>query len=103
MAAYDLQPGRLHVCGSLDPSNSDTFYHFSLRLLSHDAEGLILDLHRVNSISSECIGVISTLRLDVREAGKRLCIVPSHRVKKILVLAGFDKVFDMRSTLKDIQ
>lgn len=103
MAAYDLQPGRLHVRGSLDPFNSDTFYQLSLQLLSHDAQGLVLDLRRVNYISSDCVGVISTLWLDVLEAGKKLRIVPSYPVKKILILAGFDKVFDMRSTPEDIQ
>lgn len=103
MAAYDLQPGRLHVRGSLDIFNSDTFYKLSRQLLRHNAEGLVLDLRGVNYISSECIGVISALWVDVCEAGKKLRIVPSHPVRKIFVLAGFDKIFDMQSTPEDIQ
>lgn len=96
MAAYDIQPGRLVVCGSLDSFGRDTFYEMSLGLLSREkAPQVVLDLQRVTYISSDCVGVISTLWLDACEAEKKLHIVPSHPVRKILALAGFDKVFEL--------
>jgi anti-anti-sigma factor len=93
MAEFRTVGERLTIVGSLDGSAQAELRSHCQELLDSDAETVELDLARVDQISSVCIGSIVAFWVDLRPAGRRLRIVPSPAVKKVLEMTGLAAVF----------
>ena len=88
MARFDISADRMAVNGNLDAEAEKGLRAGIRQLLDGGASSLTVDLSGVDAITSICIGVLVVMCLDVRAAGKKMKIIASPGVKKVLDMTG---------------
>lgn len=74
-------------------SNAELQLRSGLRqLISSAGTEVTVDLSKVESISSICVGALVAAWIDFRAAGKRPKLVASSAVKKVLDMTGLSNV-----------
>ena len=93
MAEFDRRDDGLTVTGPLDAESESKLRRHLNVLLGEEAETVAIDLSKVNSISSVCVGQLVAFWIDLRPAGRRMKLVPSPAVRKVLDMTGLTGVF----------
>jgi len=93
MAEFQLTNDRLIVRGILDSDGELQLRKGLQQLLASGAAAVTVDLSKVESINSICVGSLVAAWIDFRSAGKRAALVASPAVRKVLDLTGLSNVF----------
>ncbi len=93
MAEFDRADDELTVIGALDGESESKLRRHLRVLLDCEAETVTIDLTKVKSISSICIGSLVAFWIDLRPSGRRMKVAPSPAVRKILDMTGLSGVF----------
>ncbi len=88
MAEFKLSGSRLVIRGDLDHDFEAEMRDCCRELVEGDSDAVTVDLSKVGSVTSGCIGVLVGLWVDLRDAGRRGKIVPSPSVVRVLELTG---------------
>ena len=90
---FELDDGaRLAVTVPLGGEREEDLKAKCVELFLTGAQAAEIDLSKVESIASPCIGVIVTLWIDLCAAGRKLKLLPSPAVSKVLDMAGLTGV-----------
>lgn len=100
MAEFERSDEGLVVTGPLDVEAEAKFRRHLRVLLDSDAEALTLDLSKVKYISSICVGSLVSFWIDLRPKGRRMKIVPSPIVRKVLDMVGLSGVFAKAASVR---
>ena len=88
MAELSLSTDRLAASGILDVHVEPELRIHCRKLLESGAKDVTIDLSRVETISSICIGTLVATWIDLRSEGRRMTLVASPGVKRILDMTG---------------
>ena len=92
MASFDVSSDGLKVSGLLDGDAEREFKDNLEAMLAGDADPVTIDLSEVVVIVSVCIGAFIVFWIDSQEAGKRIRLIPSPVVMRVLDLTGLAAV-----------
>jgi len=85
--------------GRVDSNTSQEFEAALRRLTEGGRNALVLDLSRVEFLSSAGLRVMVTTMKTVRKSAGSICVAaPTQRVAEVLRLAGLDSVFEIFET-----
>lgn len=93
MASFEIDAEVLTVAGKLRSEDEEGLKEKCASLLLSGSEVVKLDLSGVDYIVSGCIGVLVVLWIDLCAAKRRMELVTSPEVKKVLDMAGLSGVF----------
>ena len=79
----------LKFTGGLQESDHKELGKWCRRLFETEAQVVQADLSAVQRIHSSCVATLVSLQLDLRRTGRKLRLVPSPAVEKVLKLGGF--------------
>ncbi|MHC5056789.1 MAG: STAS domain-containing protein [Planctomycetota bacterium] len=100
MAEFDRGDDGLAVRGSLDGDSEGKLRRHLQVLLSGDAETVTVNLSKVDSISSICVGSLVAFWIDLRPSGRRMKVAPSPAVRKVLDMTGLSGVFAKAASVR---
>lgn len=92
MASFELDGERLVVVGRLDSESEQELKDRLAALLPTSAPVVTVDLSRVEYVGSACIGSIVALWIDLCAAKRKMKLVASPTVQKVLDTAGLTGV-----------
>ncbi len=93
MAEFELDGHELRVRGVLDEDGVGPLRTHCAGLVRLEAPAVKIDLSGVESINSASIGAIMAMYVDLRTADRRMELVLSPQVKKVLDLVGLTTLF----------
>ena len=96
MAEFALDETVLHVTGQLLPEEDRKLYEWCTRLMETNEPKVTVDLSGVSSITSSCVGVLSATWVDILTQDRKIDLIVSPQVRRVLTLAGFHRVFELR-------
>ena len=91
MARFDLSADQLAVTGDLDSDAEVGFKGALQKLFESGAEVVTVNLSEVTAISSVCVGALVVLWVDLCSDRRRVRLVASPPVKKVLDMTGLSK------------
>lgn len=94
MAQFELDQCGLKVTGELRESDHEELEKWCRRLLETEAQVVQADLSAVQRIHSCCLAALVSLQLDLRRARRKLRLIPSPDVEKVLRLGGLASFFE---------
>ncbi|MHC4250206.1 MAG: STAS domain-containing protein [Planctomycetota bacterium] len=100
MAEFDRGDDGLAVRGSLDGDSEGKLRRHLQVLLGGDAETVSINLSKVDSISSICVGSLVAFWIDLRPSGRRMKVAPSPAVRKVLDMTGLSGVFAKAASVR---
>ena len=62
-------------------------------VVNSNITGIIIDLHKLESIKSEFLGILFSLQLELKKLGKTGKLIINERVKSIMDLIGLSNVY----------
>ena len=89
-ADYELKDGVLKVFKELDFDYDVTFDRACSELVSSRETDLVIDLSRVNRITSTYIGLMAAAFFQAQSHGKKISVIAQGSVLHVLRLAGFE-------------
>ena len=89
MAQFELDRCGLKITGELRERDYKELEEWCRRLSETEAQVVQVDVSAVQRIHSSCLATLVSLQLALREAGRRLRLIPSPAVEKVLKLGGF--------------
>ncbi len=88
--------GVVTVSGRIDGATAPEFETHLKDLIQTGQNNMIIDMNKVDFMSSSCLRVMLTTRKALMKAGGRLVIAdPSSRVTDTLDIAGIDVLFEV--------
>ncbi len=95
MARFEVEGGTLRIEGDLKAPAAKELRRLCAGLFDGSEGTMHLDLMQVKAIDSSCISVLASLWVRATGEGRRLELVVSPGVRRILEYSGFDKVFSL--------
>jgi len=95
---FDLNGNRLTVKGKLGQECESDLKRALSDLLLTDNAVVELDLRQVDGITSMCIGAVVAAWIDLHACERKLQVIPSAYVLRILDMAGITQAFDIVSS-----
>ncbi len=86
------------VRGEFAVSSQAGFMHCWTKLLQSDKKNVVIDLRQIIRISSMAIGLLVGSQMDANGVNKNLLIKIPERFRKILAIAGVDKILNLKFT-----
>lgn len=85
----ELKDGVLTVYQELEFDYDVAFDRACNELVAMDGANLVIDLSRINQITSTYIGMMAAAYIQAESKGKKLSIIAQGQVLKVLRMAGF--------------
>lgn len=102
---FELKGGVLKVFKELDYDYDVSFDRICGELVSSPETDLVIDLSRINYITSTYVGLMAASFFMARSHGKTLAIIAKGRVLSTIKMAGFEcfmTVTDATTVKKDV-
>lgn len=91
----EIKDNTIVIKGEFASSSQEGFMHCWSKLLKSSHQELVIDINKVFRISSMAIGLLVGAQMDVVGEAKKLTIKISYRFKRILAVAGVEKVLNV--------
>jgi anti-anti-sigma regulatory factor len=92
---FSIDGNRLTVIGKLVEETEPGLKRALSDLMLSDSNVVEIDLREVDSISSICIGAVVAAWIDLHACERRLQVMPSKHVLRILDMAGITQAFEI--------
>ncbi len=96
MAEYNLDGSVLYVRGELIREEDRNLHEWCARLMETNEPQVSVDLSAVTLITSTCIGVLSAAWVDILTQDRKIIMIVSPAVRRVLTLTGFHRVLELR-------
>ena len=97
MPNYELVGGSLlKVEGRLNFEDSHLLQDNCMKMTDGDDLALTVDLSKVPYINSSCIGVLAAKWVNVVTQKRKMEIIVSDEVRRVLTISGFHRVFILK-------
>jgi anti-sigma B factor antagonist len=98
---------KLTLLGELDYGECSVFRMSIDRILMSDVSTAIVDLSGVTYLDSSALGLLVSLSRECGKAGRKLVLITSEQVDKMLLVSGLTGVFataaDMEQALQIVE
>ncbi len=94
---FEISGHTLTVHGELGPDNQEGFENALEELLAVEAQEYVIDLSRVQYMSSGYVGPIALLMVEARKKGRPVTVLARPKAAQILHLGGLDRLAEVRT------
>lgn len=98
MADYELDGGILKVEGRLDHQDGHLLPDMCQKMMEADDLVLTVDLSKVLYINSSCIGALAATWVNIVTQKRKMELIVSDEVRRVLTITGFHRVFKLKDT-----
>ena len=92
MPKFTLEGNRLVVEGPLDSNDEEALRIHCQDLQATEADMLVVDMTAVDAVSSGCLGILVGMLYHQAKRSKKMQVLASKNVQKILELTGVTTV-----------